>query len=55
LPLEVVPGGMRLALGGEWRDFDCSAFVRYAPIRIPKSVQRQGVAPPSLIGMLDEL
>ena len=55
LPLEVVPGGMRLALGGVWRDFDCSAFSKYTPIRIPKSVQRQGVAPPSLIGMLDEL
>jgi hypothetical protein len=55
LPLEVVPGGMRLSLGGVWRDFDCSAFLKYTPIRIPKSVQRQGVAPPALIGMLDEL
>jgi len=56
LPLEITPGGMRLAVGGEWRDyaFD-AAFTKYVPIRIPKSVQRQGIAPPALIGMVGEM
>jgi hypothetical protein len=56
LPLEVVPGGLRIALGGDWREYACGdAFVKYVPIRIPRSIQRQGVAPPALVGMVDEL
>ncbi len=56
LPMQVVPGGFRIQLGGEWRDYACGdAFMRYTPIRVPKSIQRQGVAPPALVGMLDEL
>jgi hypothetical protein len=56
LPLEVVRGSIRIAIGGEWRDYACGdAFTKFLPIRIPKSVQRQGVAPPALVGMVDEL
>jgi glutamate synthase domain-containing protein 3/ferredoxin len=55
LPLEVVPGGMRLQIGGTWRDYACGdSFTRYEPIRIPKSVQRLGVAPPALVNMVPE-
>jgi len=56
LPMQVVAGGFRIQLGGAWREFACDdAFTRYAPIKVPKSVQRQGVAPPALVGMVDEL
>jgi hypothetical protein len=56
LPIEVVPGGLRIALDGAWRDYACGdAFVKHTPIRIPRAVQRQGVAPPALVGMVDEL
>jgi glutamate synthase domain-containing protein 2/glutamate synthase domain-containing protein 3 len=56
LPMQVVPGGFRIQLGGAWRDLACGeAFTRYTPIKVPKSVQRQGVSPPALVGMVDEL
>ena len=55
LPMEVVPGGIHIALGGEWRDYACADITKFVPIRLPKSVQRQGVAPPALVGMVDEL
>jgi hypothetical protein len=56
LPLEVVPGGLRIRLGGAWRDYACGdAFTRYAPVKVPRSVQRHGVSPPALVHMLDEL
>jgi glutamate synthase domain-containing protein 3 len=56
LPMEVDPGGFRIKLGGTWRDYACGdAFTRYAPVKVPRSVQRHGVAPPALVHMLDEL
>jgi len=56
LPMQVVPGGFRIQLGGEWREYACGdAFVRYTPVKVPKSIQRQGVIPPALVGMVDEL
>jgi len=56
MPLEVVPGGMRLLVGGTWRDYACGdAFTKYVPVKVPKAIQRQGVAPPALVHMLDEL
>jgi hypothetical protein len=56
LPMQVVPGGFRIQLAGAWRDFACGeAFVRYTPVKVPKSIQRQGVVPPALVGMVDEL
>jgi hypothetical protein len=56
LPVQVVPGGLRIQLCGEWREYACGeAFVRYTPVKVPRSVQRQGVSPPALVHMLDEL
>ncbi len=50
------PSGIRLALEGAWREYSYEdAFTKYVPIRIPKSAQRLGEAPPALIGMVDEL
>ena len=56
LPIEQFPGGVRLCIDGDWREYGCGeAFLRYTPVRVPRSVQRQGVAPPALVHMLDEL
>lgn len=56
LPMQVVPGGFKIQLAGEWREYACGdAFVRYTPVKVPKSIQRQGVIPPALVGMVDEL
>ena len=56
LPMQVTAGGFRIQIGGEWREFSCDeAFTRYTPVKVPKSIQRQGVAPPALVGMVDEL
>jgi len=55
LPLEVNAEGLRVRLNGDWREYACGeAFTRYVPIRIPKRVQRLGVAPPALVNMVPE-
>ncbi|MFQ5600849.1 MAG: glutamate synthase-related protein [Candidatus Krumholzibacteriia bacterium] len=56
LPIQVVPGGLRIRLAGEWREYACGeAFTKYVPIRISRSAQRLGEAPPALVGMVEEL
>ena len=55
LPIEVKPGGLRIQLEGTWREYSChEAFTRYQPISVPRSVQRQGIAPPALVNMVPE-
>jgi len=55
LPIEVKRGGLRIQLDGTWRDLTCGeAFTRYEPVSVPKSVQRQGIAPPALVNMVPE-
>jgi len=56
LPLQVVPEGLRLRIAGAWRDYGYdTAFTKFVPIRIARSAQRQGAAPPALVGMVSEL
>ncbi len=56
LPLQVAPEGLRILLDGAWRDYAYDAcFTKYVPRRIPRSAQRQGEAPPALVGMVAEL
>jgi glutamate synthase domain-containing protein 2/glutamate synthase domain-containing protein 3 len=55
LPIEVQPGGLRILLHGTWREYSCDeAFTRYQPISVPRSVLRQGIAPPALVNMVPE-
>jgi glutamate synthase domain-containing protein 3 len=55
LPVEVRPGGLRIELDGTWHEYACDeAFTRYQPITVPRSVQRQGIAPPALVNMVPE-
>jgi glutamate synthase domain-containing protein 2 len=56
LPIRMLPEGLRIRIGDEWREYSFDeAFTKYVPIRISRSAQRLGEAPPALVGMLDEL